>query len=125
MTDYFDIRCGDDLDMFARDVRPLEVFAQDLYHLLVTNWGALVRDPTWGLGLESYLGRPLPATLAYDIETLVRKDDRANDARCTITEIPGEPKGEAFILKLEVECDAGFLEVALKLTPSGIVRVAT
>lgn len=122
MTEYFDIRCGDDLDPFARDARPLEVFAQDIYHLLITNKLTLLQDPDWGFGLESYLGKPLPSTLAAEIENAVREDDRASDAKCTITKVAVEE--ESHRLDLQVEVDGTFLEIALLLTPSGIVRVA-
>lgn len=122
MTEYFDIRCGDDLDPFARDVPPLETFAQDIYHLLITNALTLIRDPDWGKGLQSYLGKPLPTTLAADIVAVVRNDDRASDAECTITKDPREE--ESYRLDLKVEADSGFLDMALKLTPDGLVRVS-
>lgn len=121
MSEYFDIRCGDDLDPFARDARPLEVFAQDIYHLLITPKMVLFRDSDWGIGLPSYLGRPLPSTLADDIENAVLRDDRASDAKCTIKEVPGE--ANSYRVELQVETDAGFLEIALAMTPSGIARV--
>lgn len=122
MTEYFDIRCGDDLDPFARDVPPLEAFAQDIYHLLTTHALTLIRDPDWGKGLESYLGKPLPATLAGDIVNLVRTDDRASNATCTITKVANEE--ESYRLDLKVETDSGFLDMALQLTPDGLVRVS-
>lgn len=122
MSEYFDIRCGDDLDPFARDARPLEVLAQDIYHLLITNKMTLLRDPDWGFGLEGYLGRPLPSTLAADIVARVREDDRVSDARCTIVPVPGET--DSYRINLIVEVEGTFLEVALALTPSGIVRVS-
>jgi hypothetical protein len=90
VRDYFDIRCGDDLDPFCRDARPLEVLAQDVYHMLITNKFALLRDPDWGFGLESYIGKQLPATLAADIVNAIRRDDRVSDAKCAITPVPGE-----------------------------------
>lgn len=122
MTEYFDIRCGDDLDSFGRDVRPLEVFAQDVYHMLITNKMTLLRDPDWGIGIESYLGKPLPSTLASEIESTIRRDDRASDARCTITPIPGTT--DSYRMTLEVETASEFLKMALELTPDGVVRVA-
>lgn len=122
MTEYFDIRCGDDLDAFARDARPLEVLAQDIYHWLITAKGACIRDPDWGFGLESYLSKPLPSTLAGDIENGVRRDDRVSDAKCTITPIVGEEDAHRIALLVEVEGE--FLTLALTLTPSGIARVA-
>lgn len=122
VTEYFDIRCGDDLDGFARDARPLEVFAQDIYHMLITDKLTLLRDEDWGFGLESYLGKPLPSTLANDIETAVRRDDRASDAKCTIDPVPGET--ESYLMTLVVEVEGSFLTIALSLTPSGIVKVA-
>lgn len=124
MTDraYFDIRCGDDLDMFARDARPLEVFAQDIYHLLITNKMSLLQDPDWGFGLESYIGRPLPSTLAFDIESAILRDDRASKAKCSIVKVPSE--ADSYRMSLEVETEFGFLNLALAMTPSGIVRVA-
>lgn len=122
MTEYRDIRCGDDLDLFGRDAAPLEVLAQDIYHLLVTNKLTLLRDPDWGFGLETYLGRPLPVALAFDIETLVRRDTRVQNARCTIVPVAGQV--DSYRLTLEVEAEAGFLQIALAMTPSGIVRVA-
>lgn len=122
MTEYFDIRCGDDLDMFARDARPLEVLGQDVYHWLITDKLTLFRDLDFGFGLESYLGKPLPTTLAADIEAGVRRDDRVSDALCTITPVVGEQ--DSYQLDLRVEVDAAFVEIALRFTPSGIVRVA-
>ena len=122
MTEYFDIRCGDDMDPFGRDADPLETFAQDIYHLLITNAMTLIRDPDWGKGLESYLGKPLPSTLEADIEALVRSDDRASDARCTITPVVGE--ANSYRLDLQVEVADTFLTIALALNPSGIARVS-
>jgi phage baseplate assembly protein W len=122
VSEYFDIRCGDDLDPFARDVPPLETLAQDIYHLLITNKGTLFLDPDWGLGLESYLGRPIPTTLAGDIENEVRRDDRVSGAKCVITPIDGQVDAYAMVLTVEVE--DSFLTIALQLTPDGIVRVS-
>lgn len=119
---YRDIRCGDDVDMFARDAAPLEVFAQDVYHMLITNKMTLLQDPDWGLGLESYLGRPLPKTLAFDVESLVRRDDRVSNAKCTIDPVAGER--DSYRLDLQVETEFGFLQMALALSPDGIVRVS-
>jgi phage baseplate assembly protein W len=119
---YRDLRCGDDLDPSGRDAQPLEVFAQDLYHMLITNKMTLLRAPDWGFGLESYLGKPLPSTLAFDIESAVRRDDRANDARCTITPVAGQ--ADTYRLDLQVETDDGFLQMALRMTPDGVVRVS-
>lgn len=123
MTEYNDMRCGDDLDPFGRDAAPLEVLGQDLYHFLITVPGALLLDPNWGLGLELYLGKPLPTTLAADVENAVRENfsDRISDAVCTITRIPGEEESYRFELKAQV--DDAFLIVALNLTPDGAVRV--
>lgn len=122
MSEYFDIRCGDDIDRFARDVPPLETFAQDVYHWLITDRGSLMRDPNWGFGLTSYLGTTLPNSLASDIESGIRRDTRASDAKCTITK--GSDEEWSYRLELQVEVDDQFLTLALALTPSGIVRVA-
>ncbi len=122
-VEYRDWRCGDDLDPFGRDAEPLEVLAQDIYHLLITNKMSLLQDPDWGFGLEQYLGQPLPATLATDIENAVRRDDRVSNATCKITQIFGEEE-ESYRLELLVEAADDFVEIALKLTPSGIVQVA-
>ena len=122
MSEYFDIRCGDDLDMFGRDAAPLEVLGQDLYHLLITNRGELMQDPDWGFGLQSYLNAPLPPTLADDIEAAVKRDDRVDDATCEIKPLPLE--ADAYELVLNVTAGEEFLKLALQLTPSGIVRVA-
>jgi hypothetical protein len=122
MTEYLDIRCGDDFDPFARDAPPLEVLAQDLYHLLITNKGTLFLDPDWGFGLPSYLGRPLPSTLAGDIENEVRRDNRVSDAKCVITPIAGQT--DSYSMTLAVAVDDTFLNIALQLTPDGVVRVA-
>jgi hypothetical protein len=121
MSEYLDIRCGEDLDPFGRDASPLQTLAQDLYHLLITNKMALLRDPDWGFGLESYLGRPLPTTLAFDIENAVRRDDRVSGAQCAITRNASEV--DSYRLDLTVETDEGFLTLALALDPSGIVRI--
>ncbi len=123
MTEYFDIRCGDDVDRFARDVRPFEVLSQDVYHWLITERGSLILDPDWGFGLNSYIGKPLPSTLAKDIEEgLVREDDRISEARCTIARVNGEE--ESYRLDLQAEVEDGFLAIALELTPDGIAKVA-
>ena len=123
MTEYLDIRCGDDLDPFARDARPLEVLGQDLYHWLITNKGELLQDPDWGMGLPSYLGKPLPFGLAGDIETKCRDvfSDRVSAAQCTIVQT--DVDSEAYTMKLIAEVDGDFLTIALQLTPSGIVKV--
>lgn len=122
MSEYFDIRCGDDLDPFGRDAAPLEALAQDIYHLLITNKMSLLQDPDWGLGLESYLGKPLPSTLAGDIEGAVRRDDRVSDARCMISKVAGAE--DSYRIDLQVEVADDFLELALVLSPDGIVRVS-
>lgn len=122
MTEYFDVRCGDDLDLFARDARPLEVLAQDIYHWLITEPGTLILDPDWGFGLASYINKPLPTTLAFEIENGLRRWDRIAGATCTIAPIPGER--ESYRFDLVVQVDETFLELALEMTPSGIVKVA-
>lgn len=122
MTEYLDIRCGDDLDQFARDVGPLEAYAQDLYHGLITDPQTLIQDPDFGFGLANYLGKPLPSTLASDIEGWARRDERCSDAECTITPIPGER--DAYRLALTVAVEESFLTVALKMSPGGIERLA-
>lgn len=133
--EYSDWRCGDDVDPFGRDALPLETFGQDLYHLLTTNKFCLIEDPDFGFGLEDYLGKPLPAQLAYDIETVCRKDDRCTDAQCTIVKVaPGTPvqvpggltitaDNFTYTLNLQVEVEDTFLTLALVFTPTGIVRV--
>lgn len=84
---------------------------------------SLLRDPDWGFGLESYLSRPIPPTLAREIENAVREDDRVADARCTITKVADEE--DAYRMDLTVACEDGFLELALSMSPTGgIVRVA-
>lgn len=123
MTEYRDIRCGDDLDLFARDAPPLEVLAQDIYHGLITSRFTLLQDPDWGFGLEDYIGAQLPSTLAFDIETWAKQDDRISDAACVIT--PLDNIGEAYKLVLTAEVERDFVKIALELNPSGIVRVAT
>jgi hypothetical protein len=124
MTEYFDIRCGDDLDLFARDARPLEVLAQDIYHWLTTGRNTLFLDLDWGFGLDNYIGKPLPHpdTLAFDVENALRRWDRVESAKCVIAPIDGAV--DAYRFDLQVQCDEGFLEIALAMTPSGIVRVA-
>lgn len=125
MTEYFDIRCGDDLDPFARDVGPLETLAQDIFHWLKTSPMTLPIDSDWGFGLEDYLGRPLPSTLAADMQSGVRRDfeDRVSDAQCTITPIAGEI--DAYHVELVVEVDGAFLTIAINMSPTGgIVRVS-
>lgn len=122
MTEYFDVRCGDDVDLFARDAPPLEVLAQDIYHWLITPKQTLLLDPDWGFGLEIIVGQALPTTLADDIVNGLRRWDRVADARCTIKAVPGEQ--DSYRLDLAVECDEGFLELALAMSPDGIVRVA-
>lgn len=118
---YYDVRCGDDMDPFGRDAAPLEVLAQDIYHLLITAKLSLLADPDWGEDLESYLGRPLPSTLAYDVEAAVRRDDRVSDARCTITKDATDP--ESYRLELQIQVDEAFVPLVLALTPDGIVRL--
>jgi phage baseplate assembly protein W len=131
---YSDWKCGDDLDPFGRDVLPLETYAQDIYHLLTTNKFCLIEDPDFGFGLEDYLGKPLPQTLAFDIETACKLDDRCNGAQCTIAKVaPGTPMNingqiitadaNSYSLNLQVAVESTFLNLALALTPSGIVRV--
>jgi phage baseplate assembly protein W len=122
VSEYFDIRCGDDFDLFGRDAAPLEVLGQDIYHLLITNKGELLQDPDWGFGLPMYLGRPLPPTLAADIVAEVKRDDRVDDATCEITKVAGQE--DTYRLVLNVAVADQFLEMALQITPDGIVRVS-
>lgn len=120
MSEYVDWRCGDDLDPAGRDAPPLEVLAQDLYHLLITNPFSLVRDPDWGFGLESYLNRPLPATLAQETENAITRDDRVSKANATITPT-GDPN--SYRLDVKVEVDEAFLTLAIAISPTGIRRL--
>jgi phage baseplate assembly protein W len=126
VTEYNDMRCGDDLDPFGRDAAPLEVLGQDLYHFLITVPGALILDPNWGLGLELYLGQDVPSTLAADIENAVRQefDGRISDAACTVERLPSPDDEKSYRVELKAEVDENFLLVALNLTPDGIVRVS-
>jgi len=124
VTEYNDIRCGDDVDAFARDARPLEVLAQDLYHWLLTDKMTLYEAPDWGFGLGSVLGRPIPSTLSADVENGVLRTfaDRISSVRCVVTRVDGQDDSYRMDLKAAVEDT--FLQIALQLTPSGIVRVA-
>ena len=110
-------RCWDDLDSFGDDPPALDDFLQDVYHLLITVKGDLWYAPDFGFGLPLYLGKPLPSTLAADIENKVREDDRCSNAKCTISQA-----GDAFhyTLNLVVEVESGFLQLALDITPAGI-----
>lgn len=122
MTEYFDVRCFDDLDPFGRDATPIEALEQDLYHLLITEVGTLLADPEFGFGLLLVIGRPLSSTLATRIEDACRDDDRVSDARCAIAPIPNER--DAYRMDLRVEVDGAFLDLALALTPAGARRLA-
>lgn len=124
MTLYFDIQCFDDLDPFGRDADPLETLAQDIFHLVVTNKFTLLQDPDWGFGLEDYLSKPLPQTLAFDIESLIKRTfDQVTDAKCTISKVAGQVDTYRFDLKVEVE--GTFLDMALQLSPRGIERLSS
>jgi len=118
MTEYFDIACGDDVDLWGRDADPIATARQDIYHLLITEPMTLLQDPDWGFGLERFLGKQLPPMLAKDIETAVKKDDRFSDAKCTITPEPDNP--DNYTLSLVVAVDDTFVTVALAMSPNGV-----
>lgn len=122
VSDYYDVRCGDDVDPFGRDADPLEVLAQDVHHMLITARLSLLKDPDWGEDVEAYLGRPLPATLAADFEAAVKRDDRVDDARCTITQDAND--SESYRMDLQVQVGEAFLDLVFALTPSGVQRIS-
>lgn len=109
-----DLRCGDELDPNGREVGPLEALLQDVYHWMGTVPGTLVLDPDWGFGIQVYLSRPLPATLADDLASGIRRDfaGRASDARVTITPIEGLGAGQGFRVDVQIEVDASFVAAA-------------
>ena len=119
MTAYFDVQCVDDLDLFARDVGPIEALRQDVYHWLITDKQSLVQDPEWGFGVERFIGKPIPSTFARDVENGVREAfaDRISDARCELVPVAGEL--DAYRMDLTCEVDGTFLRLALSLSPSG------
>lgn len=123
MAEYFDIACRDDMDPFARDVGPVEALAQDIDHWLDTDPQTLLLDPEWGLGISSYLSKPLPQTFAADLENKLKSDfdDRVSDCRCTVIPM-NVPQGH-YRMNLQIEADSGFLERAYLLTPQGVTRL--
>ncbi len=114
MTEYRDLACGDDLDLFGRETDPLETLQQDLEHRLFADRGSLVFDPNFGLGLRNYIGKPLPSTLASEIEESFGRDDRVLRAKCTITPHPTEPN--AYRIEIGVTCTDGFVALVVEMT---------
>lgn len=113
MSEYTDFACEDDLDPFMREVTPLEALRQDLTWMLRESRGSHVFDPEWGIGLEDYLGSPLPSNLDGTIEQAFERDDRVQSARCTIS--PLGQRGEAYAFSIEVQATDGFLLIALSI----------
>ena len=121
MTEYLDIQCGDDIDPSGRDAYPVAVLSQDLYHLVVTPARSLIRDLEWGFGIQNYLSKPLPSSFTTSLENAIRQDDRVSDAKVVLTSLGGDDAG--YRLDIKAETDAGWLTIAIAMTPSGIVRL--
>lgn len=112
-SEYTDLLCEDDLDPFARELDPLAALEQDLLWMLRESRGSHVFDPDWGIGLEDYLGKPLPSNLSSTIEQAFEQDDRVQTARCTIKK--RDVLGEVYDVTVEVQATDGFLTIAYAL----------
>lgn len=111
MSEYFDLAALDDVDPFARELGPLATLEQDIQHMLLDPPGSHIMDPGWPIGLEDYLGKPLPSNLASTIEGRLERDDRVQAATVRIR--PLDDDGDAFEVAWEVQATEGFVRGAI------------
>ena len=117
-----DLVCFDDLDHFAAETTTaMEELAQDLYHRLIEQPGSNIDDPDRGLGIEDMLSGPVDPQLTHRIEAELRKDDRVDAVKATVTELGDDG---AFRIEIEVEANEETVGLAIEADALGIRRVA-
>lgn len=115
-TDYgSDWSCTSDIDAYGTVVSGPESVAQALSRRLITPFGGLIDDPSYGFDLRGYVNAPLTRTAQQDIRTGVEaqclSDERVDSVDVTV-EIDGDElqvtvyptlvDGETFHLTFEV-----------------------
>jgi hypothetical protein len=86
-----DLLCVDDLDPNGGETTSdLQSLAQDIYHLLIEAPGSNPDDPDRGVGVEGLLGNSSAnlAAAASTIDTQLRRDDRIDSSKTTLTTNP-------------------------------------
>lgn len=85
--DLTDFDCWDDLSLFDKDLTdPVEVLAQDVYHILIEAPGSNIDDPDRGIGILDMLSAPRDVGLAARISAQVERDERVSTCQTTVTE---------------------------------------
>lgn len=103
-----DLRWVDDLDETAASVSGVELLIQDLFHMLDTEPGQLVDDPTWGYGVKQRLLSVglTPARLAQvpaEIAAAIRRDDRV----LQVDVVMSQPAPGQMLIRIAGESDSG------------------
>jgi phage baseplate assembly protein W len=118
--DFTDFDCWDDLSLFDRDLTdPVEVLAQDVYHILIEPPGSNIDDPDRGIGIPDLLSAPSDPTLAHRIDSQVQRDDRVSSCQTTISEnSPGVLR-----VDLHIDTSGGAIDLAFQNDAEGFRRV--
>lgn len=120
---YADLVCVDDVDPNALETgSDLENLEQDVYHIVLEELASNVDDPDRGVGVQSLLSGDTStiATLPRLLEAQLLKDDRIDQARAQLIQIPA---GGQF--SDGTSAPAGGYELAVVYVPSGNVVPST
>jgi phage baseplate assembly protein W len=118
--DFTDFDCFDDLNAFDVDITdPIEVLAQDVYHILIEPAGSNIDDPDRGIGLPDHLSAPRDATLAARIDAQLQKDDRVDTSSTTI-----EDNGTEQRVDIRIEVAGTVVDLAFVNDADGFRRAS-
>jgi hypothetical protein len=124
-----DLRCLEDLDRFAAETTSeLENLDQDVLHILMEDYGSNPDDGTRGVGLPNLLSSPTRSitNITALVETQLRKDDRIDQVKATLTELPpgyAFPDGLTFaaggwLLELQIVAGADVVDYSYGYSPA-------
>jgi hypothetical protein len=124
-----DLRCLEDLDRFAAETTTeLENLDQDVLHILMEDYGSNPDDITRGIGVPNLLSASTRsiAHITTLVETQLRKDDRIDQVRATLTELPpgyAFPDGLTFaaggwLLELQIVAGPGTVGLSYGYSPA-------
>lgn len=119
-----DLVCLDDLDEFAAETDDeLALFAQDLEHRLLEEYGSNPDDEDRGVGLMSRLsGTDEPSMIARLIEADFFKDPRVLTCVVDVQRTGGGPTGVIAHLDITVTTNDGLLQLGYDARSDGTLE---
>ncbi len=119
-----DLVCLDDLDEFASETNDeLDLFAQDVYHRLLEDYGSNPDDEDRGVGLLSRLsGSDDPIMIGRLIEADILKDPRALTCVARVERRGVGNEGVTAHVDIEITTTDGLLHLGYDVSADGTVE---